>query len=182
MFVHVHVQPLYIQQVLILHFTNPPGTDGYNPEEPSITATSSTTFVPQPIIPPQPIPSLRPPFHPSPFPPGVVLPPPPSLTALPPPITSQASASSMFRPRRPPFGGPRYPIEPSDTLIIRKIPRPLNTITKLSSHFEKFGTIVNITVSTCPRVCGSPGFKSNIIPLRFRSYYCVQNAVVWSFC
>lgn len=38
----------------------------------------------------------------------------------------------------------------TDTLVIRKIPRAINTVTKLSSHFEKFGTIVNMTV--CVRV------------------------------
>ncbi len=36
--------------------------------------------------------------------------------------------------------------KPSDTIIVKKIPRDINSITKLSSHFEKFGTIVNIKV------------------------------------
>lgn len=84
---------------------------------------------------------------------GISVPPPPSLMSFPPPRYLTASttltASTNFhhqgRPR-PPFGG-RGPGRPSDTLIIRKIPRELNTITKLSSHFEKFGTVVNLTVS-----------------------------------
>jgi hypothetical protein len=53
-----------------------------------------------------------------------------------------------MRPR-PHFGvgGQRHPAKPSDSLILRKIPRESNTITKLSGHFERFGTIVNLTVS-----------------------------------
>lgn len=86
---------------------------------------------------------------------GISVPPPPSLMSFPPPRHLTASttltASTNFhhqgRPR-PPFGG-RGPGKPSDTLIIRKIPRELNTITKLSSHFEKFGTVVNLTVRLC---------------------------------
>ena len=49
-------------------------------------------------------------------------------------------------------GGPRPHLKPSDTLIVRKIPKELNTITKLSGHFEKFGTIVNLTVSLIDHV------------------------------
>ena len=70
-------------------------------------------------------------------------PPPRHLTAAT-TLTASTNFHHQGRPR-PPFGG-RGPGKPSDTLIIRKIPRELNTITKLSSHFEKFGTVVNLTV------------------------------------
>ena len=80
-----------------------------------------------------------------PLPPVGAFPPP-----LPPPITSSTAhrftpPSHWPRPHQHPF--PHVPRQPSDTLIVRKIPRESNTITKLSSHFEKFGTIVNLTVS-----------------------------------
>jgi len=53
-----------------------------------------------------------------------------------------------FPPKLPPFPRPFHGrTKPSDTVIVRKIPRDMNTITKISSHFEKFGTIVNIKVS-----------------------------------
>lgn len=34
----------------------------------------------------------------------------------------------------------------NDTLELKKIPRDLNTITKLNDYFQKFGSIVNIQV------------------------------------
>ena len=126
-----------------------------------MTASSSTCYIPQPVLPPQPIPSLRPPFPLPPLPGGIGIPPPLSLAT---PITSQASAPSvMFRPRMPfpSYGGPRYPGSLTDTVIIRKIPRALNTVTKLSSHFEKFGTIVNLTVSVIYVSCQSGGTFSS---------------------
>ena len=91
------------------------------------------------------IPSLPPPL-----PPMGAFPPPP----LPPPITSASHHQFLppprhlypHRPRQPHMFAPS-PWKPSDTLIVRKIPRELNTVTKLSSHFEKFGTVVNLTVS-----------------------------------
>ena len=46
------------------------------------------------------------------------------------------------------MSGVKNPYRPSDTVLLRKIPRDLNSITKLSSHFEKFGTIVNLQVSS----------------------------------
>lgn len=45
-----------------------------------------------------------------------------------------------------PRGGTHHFPRHSDTLILKKIPRELNTITKLSAHFEKFGTIINLQV------------------------------------
>jgi len=36
----------------------------------------------------------------------------------------------------------------NDTLEIKKIPRELNNITKLNEHFQKFGNIINIQVSS----------------------------------
>ena len=83
---------------------------------------------------------------------GISIPPPPSLMSFPPPrhliaattLTASTNFHHQGRPR-PPFSG-RGQGRPSDTLIIRKIPRELNTITKLSGHFEKFGTVVNLTV------------------------------------
>ena len=45
------------------------------------------------------------------------------------------------------MGSVKGPFRLSDTLVLRKIPKELNTITKLSGHFEKFGTIVNLQVS-----------------------------------
>ena len=82
---------------------------------------------------------------------GVAIPPPPSLPL--PHLFNTSSTTitpslSYPHPRpRPPFSSGHVPSRPSDTLIIRKVPRDLNIITKLSSHFEKFGTIVNLTVS-----------------------------------
>ena len=34
----------------------------------------------------------------------------------------------------------------STALILRKVPLELNTVAKLSNHFEKFGTVVNVQV------------------------------------
>ena len=85
---------------------------------------------------------------------GISIPPPPSMMSFPPPPRLTASTTltasgfcHQVRPRAPIYSSGRVPGKPSDTLIIRKIPRELNTITKLSSHFEKFGTIVNLNVS-----------------------------------
>ena len=44
------------------------------------------------------------------------------------------------------MGGVKHPSRPSDTIVLRKVPRDLNTITKLSGYFERFGTIVNLQV------------------------------------
>ena len=77
-----------------------------------------------------------PPFPPPPHPPFI-----PHANMIGPP-------GNFHRPRHPfPTLGGWGPTKPSDALIVRKIPKDLNTITKLSSHFEKFGTIVNLTVS-----------------------------------
>ena len=83
--------------------------------------------------------------------PGIGVPPPP-LPPFPPrpPFSHTLTSTYSSYPRLfPP--GPRPPmrVPPSDTLIIRKIPRDLNSVTKLSGHFEKFGPIVNLTVSAC---------------------------------
>ena len=156
-------------------------TDGYNPEDPGLTATTAapSSFLPGPLLNPGPLlpRPFPPPHHQThpphmhghihthiythvcenlffsgvptlpPFPVGAFPPPP-----LPPPITSSAShqfppPSHSHWPRPPQLSFPPMPRQPSDTLIVRKIPRESNTITKLSSHFEKFGTIVNLTVS-----------------------------------
>lgn len=45
----------------------------------------------------------------------------------------------------------------SDTIVLRKIPKDLNTITKLSGYFEKFGNIVNLQVRVECTV-GSPPY------------------------
>ncbi|XP_033115635.1 RNA-binding protein 26-like [Anneissia japonica] len=42
---------------------------------------------------------------------------------------------------------PRFTNRDNSCLVIRKVPRNLNTISKLSQHFEKFGTIVNLQVA-----------------------------------
>ena len=62
------------------------------------------------------------------------------------PPSNMITPGGFHRPRHPFIAGNRGPSKPSDALIVRKIPKELNTITKLSSHFEKFGTIVNLTV------------------------------------
>ena len=78
---------------------------------------------------------------------GVAIPPPLSLSSIPPrPVNFNPSKSGLSTfPHPRPFMGGKH--KPSDTLIVKKIPRDMNTITKISSHFEKFGTIVNIKVS-----------------------------------
>ena len=48
------------------------------------------------------------------------------------------------------MGGVKHPSRPSDTIVLRKVPRDLNTITKLSGYFERFGTIVNLQVFSSP--------------------------------
>jgi len=49
-------------------------------------------------------------------------------------------------------GPPRPKHDPSNTtLMITSIPKELNSISQLNSHFSQFGTIVNIQV--CARVC-----------------------------
>ena len=35
----------------------------------------------------------------------------------------------------------------SDTLLLRRVPRHLNNISKINAHFQRFGSIVNIQVS-----------------------------------
>ena len=85
---------------------------------------------------------------------GIAIPPPPPMMSLRPPphliasttLTASTNFHHQMRPRPPTHFGGRGPMKPSDTLIIRKIPRDLNTVAKLSSHFEKFGTVVNLTV------------------------------------
>ncbi len=86
--------------------------------------------------------------------PGIGIPPPLSLSTVPPPpfFTSRhggipSSMPGYHRPRPFTAMAPRPPSWLSDTLILRKVPRELNTVTKLSAHFEKFGSIVNLTVS-----------------------------------
>lgn len=136
----------YVMQSIHVYLCADTPTDGYNPEDPGLN--TSKGFIPTPLIPSLP---LRGPFPPPlPHMPGVAIPPPPSL-ALPPLFNTSTTVTPSFpfrhpRPRPPPPTG-HVPMRPSDTLIIRKVPRELNTITKLSSHFEKFGTIVNLTVS-----------------------------------
>ena len=85
---------------------------------------------------------------------GISIPPPPSMMSFPPPrltasttLTASTNFRHQMRPRAPIHFSGRVLGKPSDTLIIRKIPREHNTITKLSSHFERFGTIVNLNVS-----------------------------------
>ena len=70
------------------------------------------------------------------------------------PPSNMVPPGNFHRPRHP-FGPAimRGPAKPHDTLIVRKIPKEFNTITKLSSHFEKFGTIVNLTVRMSLSVC-----------------------------
>lgn len=83
----------------------------------------------------------QPHHHLPPFP----LPPPPHHHFVPP--SNMIPPGSFHRPRHPFLpGGGRGPSKPSDTLIVRKIPKELNSVTKLSSHFEKFGTVMHLTV------------------------------------
>ncbi|XP_071951192.1 RNA-binding protein 26-like [Antedon mediterranea] len=44
------------------------------------------------------------------------------------------------------FKKPRFNNRDNVCLVVRKVPRNLNTISKLSQHFERFGTIVNLQV------------------------------------
>ena len=126
-------------------------TDGYNPEEPSLTTSGSshTSLPPPPLLPHQ-LP-MRPAFSaPIPGLPGLH---PPLHAPMPnPPISSGAFApvnnktTPMSRPGMG-MAGSKIPSRPSDTIVLRKIPRDMNTITKLSGYFEKFGTIVNLQVN-----------------------------------
>ncbi len=125
---------------------------------------------------------------------GVTIPPPFSLSSVHP-------RTMCFNPSNsvpPTFSHPRPFVnryKPSDTIIVKKIPRNLNTITKISSHFEKFGTIVNIKV--CMRVgllyfsnwqCVVGGFDVNSCLLcssgsswgRPRSFTCAVFLTQWS--
>ena len=78
------------------------------------------------------------------MPPPLGLPPPPPLPR--PPLSSVTCLSTHSHPHPRPFPSIRLPQRASEALILRKVPRELNSITKLSAHFEKFGTIVNLTV------------------------------------
>eukprot|EP00731_Ephydatia_muelleri_P031207 Em0022g721a len=114
-------------------------TEGYNPEDPGLNAVGSAApqfLGPPPVLPPLP---LRPPYPPLPLA-GANIPPPPLMGHL--GLSNMSLPSSFYRNRH----GNRSASKTTDTLVIRKIPRVLNTVTKLSSHFEKFGTIVNMTV------------------------------------
>ncbi|XP_064405280.1 RNA-binding protein 26-like [Halichondria panicea] len=117
-----------------------PVTDGYNPEDPALSSASKSDFLPVPLMLPMGprFGTLPPPIH------GVTIPP-LSLSSVHPRVMrfdhSNSAPPTFTHPR--PFMG-RH--KPSDTLIVKKVPRDLNTITKISGHFEKFGSIVNIKV------------------------------------
>lgn len=140
------------------------GVDGYNPEDPSLNASSKISHAGPPPLPTCMLPQipLRPTFPPPLGIPGLGPPPlpPPPMPPLAMPLSHSMTRPGNFNtvvsavpPTTTPFvrphvnmSGVKNPYRPSNTVLLRKIPRDLNSITKLSSHFEKFGTIVNLQV------------------------------------
>ncbi|XP_019862843.1 PREDICTED: RNA-binding protein 27-like [Amphimedon queenslandica] len=139
------------------HLPKTNAADGYNPEDPSLTAGANPPPLPPPPLLPHQIPPLRPAFPP-PIPPIPRLPHIPPMHSNPPPTIPSAftPVSCQAPPIAPPtrhvhYGGAGggakpHPGRSSDTIVLRKIPKDLNTITKLSGYFEKFGNIVNLQV------------------------------------
>lgn len=104
-------------------------TTGYNPEQPALTLTT--------------VPSTTSLLNIS------------TSTSSPalytPAISSTVSSQSADRPRmsrNQRVGGyyQRPPQEPTNTLVLRKVPLELNVLSKLNSHFDQFGKIVNLKV------------------------------------
>ena len=105
-------------------------TTGYNPEQPALSLTT--------------IPSTTPLLN---ITTNVS-----SSTALyTPSVSTTVSTQSGERPRMPRnqrMGGyhHRTPQEPTNTLVLRKVPPELNVLSKLNSHFDQFGKIINLKV------------------------------------
>ena len=109
-------------------------TTGYNPEQPSLSLSTATTTTPLITIT----------THSS-YTPTVST-----------PVISRQSETERYHSNRSPTrmnryqgGGYRHqrmPQEPTNTLVLRKVPSELNVLSKLNGHFEKFGKIVNLKV------------------------------------
>jgi len=105
-------------------------TTGYNPEQPALsltTATSSTPLV------------------------NVITTNTSSVALYTPSVSTTMSSQSGERPRmsrNQRTGGyhQRTPQEPTNTLVLRRVPPELNILSKLNSHFDQFGKIVNLKV------------------------------------
>ena len=105
-------------------------TTGYNPEQPalSITTVPSTT----PLL-------------------NVTTNTSSSSVLYTPAVSTTISSHSGDRPRMSRnhrTGGyyQRTPQEPTNTLVLRKVPADLNVLSKLNGHFDQFGKIVNLKV------------------------------------
>lgn len=103
-------------------------TTGYNPEQPALSLTTVPSATPLLNITTD-----------------------TSSALYTPAVSTTASSQSGDRPRmsRNQRGGGYYhrtPQEPTNTLVLRKVPPDLNVLSKLNSHFDQFGKIVNLKV------------------------------------
>ena len=110
-------------------------TTGYNPEQPALSLTTAITTTPLITI------TTHTSYTP---------------TINTPAISNQSETERRYHLNRSPTrmnryqgGGYRHqraPQEPTNTLVLRKVPPELNVLSKLNGHFEKFGKIVNLKV------------------------------------
>ena len=103
-------------------------TIGYNPEQPALSLTSVPSTMPL---------STNTSSTPVLYTPAV------STT-----VSSQSGERPRMSRNHRTGGGyfQRTPQEPTNTLVLRRVPPELNVLSKLNSHFDQFGKIVNLKV------------------------------------